>query len=96
MYNTDMNINSIMNEYGIEPNDVRWYLANNNAFTLLEYHNDVEGLVKYIECGQLEVDLYNMEERYIEELQDLADRNKLDEVDVREIFNKIIMLKSKR
>lgn len=91
-----MNIKELMDEYSIETNDVRWYLCNNLSFSLLEFKNDQVGLTKYLESGQLEVDMYNLEENYLEELQDLVDRNKIDEVNIRETFNKIVMLKKSR
>ena len=91
-----MNINNLMEEFCLEPNDVRWYLSNNLAFSILEHTANQEELAKYIESGNLEVDLYNLEEKYLLELQDLADRDKLDEVDIREIFNQIAIMKRKR
>ncbi len=96
MHNTHMTINDLMKEYSIELNDVRWFLANNLAFSIIEMANEQEELSIYIESGKLEVDLYNMEENYLAELQDLSDRNKMDDVNVREIFNNIVMLKRKR
>ncbi|MGL1891940.1 MAG: hypothetical protein OCD02_09955 [Spirochaetaceae bacterium] len=91
-----MNIKQLMEEYSIESNDVRWYLCNNLAFSLLDYQNDQDGLTKHLESGQLEVDMYNLEDKYIDDLQDLTDRNKIDDVNIRETFNKIAILKSKR
>lgn len=96
MHNTHMIIKDLMKEYSIELNDVRWYLANNLAFSINEMVEEQDELLKYIESGKLEVDLYNMEENYIVELQDLSDRNKIDEVNIREIFSNIVILKRKR
>jgi len=91
-----MNIKALMSEYNIEINDIRWYLSNNLAFTLKEMSGNLTELSQYIESGKLEEELYNIEERYINELQSLADRNQLDEVDVRETFNNVVMLKKNR
>lgn len=91
-----MNIEELMKEYALETNDIRWYLSNKLAFSMLEFRNDQTGLATYIESGNLEVELYNMEERYVLELQDLEDRGKLDDVNIREIFNEIAILKRKR
>lgn len=96
MYNTNMIISDLMKEYSIEINDIRWFLANNLTLTILELAKEQNKLSIYIESGKLEVDLYNMEDNYLEELQDLSDRNKIDDVNVREIFNSIVMLKRKR
>ena len=91
-----MNIRNLMKEYSIEINDVRWYLANSLSYSLSEMSKDLNELTKYIESGQLESEMYNMEENYITEMQDLADRDKIDEVDIREVFNKVELLKRDR
>lgn len=96
MYNSVMNIEELMKEYTLEANDIRWYLSNRLSFKMLEFSNDQESLTKFIESGSLEVELYNMEEKYLLELQDLEDRGKLDEVNIREIFNEVNILKQKR
>lgn len=91
-----MNIEELMKEYTLETNDIRWYLSNRLSFKMLEFSNDQEALTKFIESGSLEVELYNMEENYLLELQDLEDRGKLDEVNIREIFSEVNILKQKR
>lgn len=91
-----MNIEDLMKEYALETNDIRWFLSHRLAFRILEYGNDQESLTKLIESGNLEVELYNMEEKYLLDLQDLEDRGKLDEVNIREIFNEVMILKQKR
>lgn len=96
MYNNGMNIEDLMKEYALETNDIRWFLSDRLAFRMLEFGNDQESLTKLIESGNLEVELYNMEEKYLLELQDLEDRGKLDEVNIREIFNEVMILKQKR
>lgn len=96
MYNTDMTINSLLDEFELTLNDVRWYLAHRITFSILELKSNESELVKLIESGELEDKLYNMEERYLEELQDLLDRDKIDEVNIRESFNEMLILKRKR
>lgn len=91
-----MDIYDLLNEYEITTNDLRWYLAKKLAFSLLEYRNNLMGLTKYIESGELEVELYNMEEKYLEETQDLINRGKIDEVNIREVLNEIVILKKNR
>lgn len=91
-----MNIYSLLEEYSLEINDVRWYLSGLTAFKLLEYRDDSEALTRYICSGELEEELYNMEEKFLSEIQDNIDRNLIDEVNVREILIEIVNLKSKR
>lgn len=91
-----MNIYSLLEEYSLETRDVRWYLSYNKSFSLLEFRNDQEGLAEYISSGQLEVDLYNMEEKYLQDIQDLIDRGKIDDVNIRETMNEMVILKRKR
>lgn len=93
---TSMNIYSLLKEYSLETNDVRWYLSYNMAYSLLEYKNDQEALAVHIASGQLEVDLYDLEEKFIQDTQDLMDRGKIDEVNIREILNEMVLLKTKR
>ena len=73
-----------------------WFLSSNKTYEILQLNNNTGALTEYINSGRLEEDLYNMEENYVLELQDLADRGKIDEVNVREDFNKIMILKKER
>lgn len=91
-----MNINELLNEYDLSTNDIRWYLSKKLAYTLLEYRNDLMGLTKLIESGELEAILYNMEEKYLEDTQDLLNRDKIDEVNIREELNEALLLKKNR
>ncbi|QEN06227.1 hypothetical protein EW093_16540 [Thiospirochaeta perfilievii] len=91
-----MNIKELMKEYSFELNDVRWYLANNIALECIEMSNRENDLTSFISSGELEARVYNMEERFIEDLQDLSDRNRMDESNIRDIFNNIYSLKLKR
>lgn len=91
-----MNIQELIAEYGIETDDIRWYLSSQKSYELLQFINHKDDLTEYINSGRLEEELYNMEESYVLDLQDLADRGKIDEVNVREEFNNIIVLKKRR
>lgn len=91
-----MNIYNLLEEYSLEMNDVRWYLSSMKAFSIMEFKNDKEGLTEYISSGQLEAELYNMEDKYLQETQDLIDRGKIDEVNIRETLNEMMLLKRKR
>lgn len=85
-----------MKEYTIEFSDVRWYLSLKTAERLLTYKEDIRGLTHLLWSGRLEADLYNMEESFIEDLQDRVDRNLLDEARVRELFSEILAAKESK
>lgn len=91
-----MNVKALMDEYVVELTDVRWYLSLKTAERLLTYKEDVRGLTHLLWSGRLEADLYNMEESYLDELQDQVDRKLVDEVEVREIFSEIAAAKEGR
>ena len=63
---------------------------------LLSYDDNREELVKLIWSGRLAEKIHNMEETYIEEIQDQLDRDLMDETDVREILADAYALKNKR
>lgn len=83
-------------EYSLELDDVRWYLAQDQAFRLLEYRDKRDELCKLIWSGKLEADLYNMEERYLEDLQEKLDSRQTDESEIRKIMNEIVTAKMLR
>ena len=86
----------MMKEYNLEIDDFRWYLSKQFAFKFLDYDQKPEELMEYIWSGTLEGELYNMEEKFLEEMQVQLNNNWSDEVQCREVFNEIVVLKSKR
>ena len=84
-----MNINTFLTEYNLELDDVRWFLAKAEAARLLEYRDRRDELCKLVWSGRLEADLYNMEERYLAELQDRLDARQTDESEIRKIMGEI-------
>jgi hypothetical protein len=91
-----MDVKHLLEEYGLELDDVRWYLSYHNASRLLEYKENHTELCRLIWSGKLEADLYRMEDRYLSELQEKLDSRKTDESEVMKIFAEIDALKSKR
>lgn len=85
-----------MTEYSVELSDVRWYLSLKAAQRLLTYKEDIKGLTHLIWSGKLEADIYNLEEAYLEDLQDRLDRKLADEARVRELFSEIVAAKAMR
>ena len=82
-------ISELMQEYDLEIDDVRWYLSKMEAERLLEYRDKRVELCRLIWSGRLEADLYNMEERYLAELQDKLDARQADESEIRKIMAEI-------
>jgi transcriptional regulator GlxA family with amidase domain len=91
-----MKVSNILSEHGLEIDDVRWYLAHQLAVRLLEYRAREQDLTRLIWSGRLEAELYNAEERYLEELQRKVEAGLADEHSLREIAQEIAMQKRKR
>jgi len=85
-----------MKEYNLEIDDIRWFLSNREAERLLSFPQDRKELIRYIWSGELENNLYNMEEKYIENLQEQMDRNITDESDVRDFLKEAELAAHKR
>jgi hypothetical protein len=91
-----MNSKTLMEEYDVEIDDVRWYLSVGKAEELLSHYQEPKGLIRMIWDKSLEETLYNMEERFIERLDaDLADGT-ADEVKIRQIFSEIKAARRRR
>lgn len=82
-----MTIQQLLEEYALEIDDVRWYLSRVMTQRLLSYAEDPRELTRFIWSGDLHDQLYNMEERYLKELQDQMSEKTLDESHVRDILN---------
>jgi len=91
-----MTVKELMKEYNLEIDDIRWFLSNREAERLLSFPQDRKELIRYIWSGELENNLYNMEEKYIENLQEQMDRNITDESDVRDFLKEAELAAHKR
>ena len=85
-----------MKEYNLEIDDIRWYLSIIEAEKLLDFPQDRKELIRYIWSGELADNLYNMEENYLNALQDQMDRNITDESNIRDFFKEAEILSRKR
>jgi hypothetical protein len=86
----------MMQEYDLEIDDVRWYLASQQADLLLGYRDDKRELIRLIWSGALEGSLYDMEERFLGELQSRLDGGIRDEVQVRGVLREVVSCREKR
>jgi hypothetical protein len=84
-----VNTAQIMAEYGLGIDDVRWYLALQQADRLLQYRQRRLELARLIWSGRLEADLYEMPERFLQEMQARLERGTRDEAQVRTIFRQV-------
>ncbi len=93
---SDINLNKLMEEYNLEIDDIRWYKSWLTSHELLSYTESPDDLIRLIWSGTLSDRLHNMEEGYLEELQDQLDRSIIDETGIREILADAYALKNKR
>jgi hypothetical protein len=91
-----MKVRELMRELDLEIDDIRWYLASQQAERLLQYRGQPAALTRLIWSGALEQELYNMEERFVEQLQRDLDRGLRDEVGLREIMGKAAAARAAR
>lgn len=81
-----MSVTRIQEEYDLSLDDLRWYLSTLITESLLSQRESPEEITRRIWSGALESQLYDMEERFLRDLQDELDRGLIDEQKVREHF----------
>ena len=91
-----MKIRELLQEYDLEIDDIRWYLAALQADHLLSYRQNRRELIRLIWSGSLEAELYDMEERFLGELQSRLEQGSRDEIQVRAILKEIVASREKR
>jgi hypothetical protein len=91
-----MNCKQLMEEYDLEIDDVRWFLSVRMAEQLLSHYQEPKGLIRMIWDKQLEEELYNMEERFLEGLDAEMAAGSADEVKIRQTFSEIKTARRRR
>ena len=91
-----MTINDMMKEASLEIDDVRWYLSVETAKKLIKLKENPKDLVNYIHSKEMESDLYDIEQLFLDDLQKELDNKSIDEVHAREILYKINRERVKR
>lgn len=91
-----MSVTRIQNEYDLSLDDIRWYLATLITESLLSQRESPQDITRRIWSGELESELYDMEERFLRDLQDELDRGLVDERNVREHFDRARALAFRR
>ncbi len=84
-----MNIKLLLEEYNLELDDVRWYLSEVMTQRISSMYHSPEELIRFIWSGELSDELYNMEERYLQDLQIQIDENTLDESHLRDTLSEM-------
>ncbi|MEE8440121.1 MAG: hypothetical protein V3S41_00245 [Spirochaetia bacterium] len=91
-----MTLSSLLDEYNLTLDDLRWYLARLLTDSLMTSRDDPEEITRRIWSGSLEAELYNMEELYLARLQEERDRGITDEQAIREQLEHARLLKLRR
>lgn len=91
-----MNVKSLLEEYSLEIDDVRWHLSIGLTDRLSSMIHTPDEITKLIWSGELGDELYNMEENYLKTLQDQIDEKTLDESHFRDILSEMDMNRRRR
>jgi hypothetical protein len=91
-----MTLSSLLDEYDLSLDDIRWYLSALLTDSLLMSKDHPDEITRRIWSGALEADLYNMEELYLARLQDEYVRGTTDQQAIRDQFEKARLLKIQR
>ena len=91
-----MTAQDLIAEHDLELDDLRWYLALEQAERLLEYRDSPLDLAKLLWSGRLEADLYRMEDRFVESLEEKLSRGQYDEVEAHRILSSVVVAKEQR
>ena len=91
-----MKVTEMMKEFDLGIDDVRWHLAAEQAERLLQYRERPYELTRLVWSGSLEGELYDMEERFLQALQEELDRRLRDPASVRALLRKVAESRQKR
>ncbi len=89
-------IHNLMKEYNLEIDDIRWYLSTILSSRFLSFSESPHELSRYIWSGELDKDLYNMEETFLSDLVEQYENDLVDETFIREKFGEISAAKCSR
>jgi predicted nucleic acid-binding Zn-ribbon protein len=87
---------TLLEEYDLELDDLRWYISVELTEELLALQSEPKTLINRIWSGRLGDELYNMEERYIDDQNHLFTSGQTDEVRLRELCQLIKGAKRRR
>jgi hypothetical protein len=79
-------IAALMDGYNLELDDIRWYLSVLMVDKFAALQPEPGRLIEYVWSGQLSDELFNLEERHLEQLEADWDSGQIDEAKVREFL----------
>jgi len=91
-----MKITALLEELDLSIDDVRWYLAVRETARLLALKDTPRELTRLLWSGQLEKELYDMEERWLRELEQALRRGRRDETTVRGELRQVARARGER
>ena len=86
----------LMKEYSLELTDIRWLVSYRMTISILSDSDNANEITNRIWSGKLESELYNMEEKFLEDIISQLKRGLIDEAWVREQFSEASELKCRR
>ncbi len=89
-------LQKLMKEYRLEMADIRWLLSNRITISILSDSDNSKEITSRIWSGKLESELYNMEEKFLEDIVFQMERGLIDETWVREQFAEASELKCRK
>jgi DNA-binding transcriptional MerR regulator len=91
-----MKIAALLEELDMTIDDVRWYLALRETARLLALKDTPREVTRLLWSGRLERDLYDMEERWLKEMEQAMRRGRRDEAAVRSVLHEVAEARSER
>ncbi|MFP4510436.1 MAG: hypothetical protein ACLFNQ_09925 [Spirochaetaceae bacterium] len=91
-----MKLTELLEEQGLELDDVRWYCAEQNAERLLTLGETKNDLVHAIWSGRVEKDLRDLGERFTEQVDQDYQKNLIDESDLHRYVQEIMNSRKRR
>ncbi len=89
-------VTELLDEYDIDISDIRWLLSTQEVERVFTYKERPEELIQQYFSGEISSNLYNWDERYLEELQRDLERELTEEAHIREVFQRALLLKKER
>ena len=86
----------MMDEYDLTIDDIRYYRAFQLAERLLAHREQPHAFARLLWSGEVESELYNMADRFIEEKREELRRNFTDEAHFRELLREVVQIKRER
>jgi hypothetical protein len=91
-----MKIAELLEELDLTLDDIRWLLSVRQTERLLSLKDSPLEITRLLWSGALESELYDMEERFLKELDEALRRGRKDQASVRQLLAEAARLRAKR